>query len=338
VLVPNAITAPAKDLPASARVFHMLEVELRIEGEDDGLGDEFASVFDAPPVPGVDPRATLTVTVVPSASPGWAELRAGGDDLPDPAAFLLGFASPTVPLQVLSSSEGRTLIGLGDDPEPAFEFQGARCAFRRVPRWRRIIANFLYLRLLRLRPDLIFFHAASVGIGGAGLLLVGPKGSGKSTLSASLAVRGHAFLGDETAAYQPQTGLLLPFRRPIGIKAGPRAAAIARALEAAGYAGDEDGLTRVPIERLLSVPPATPLPLRAVLFLQGFGPQPAVTRTEAGREELSQMQPLANSLAAGATLRIFEMIRLLGATPCYRVVAGDPDETAVLVEEALKPS
>jgi hypothetical protein len=336
VLVSNAGPARAS-VPAALRSFRILEIELRIEGEDDGLAAEFASVFGEPSPETESPRATLVASLARGTRPGWAELRASGDGLADPAAFLLGFASPTVPLRAVPTSEaGATLVGLADDAEPAFEFRGESCAFRLVPRWRRIIANFLFLRMLRLRSDLIFFHAASVGIEDEGFLLVGPKGTGKSTLSASLAARGHAFLGDETAAYQPAAGRLLPFRRPIGIKPGPRAAAVARALTALGPRGDEEGLVRVPIESLLPMAPTPPLPLRGVVFLQGFGPQATITKIEAGREELSQMQPLASSLVAGATLRVFEMIRLLAATACYRLVAADPDETAVLVEEVLK--
>ena len=65
-------------------------------------------------------------------------------------------------------------------------------------------------------------------------MLVGPKGAGKSTLALALAARGHALLGDEHACYLPATGELLPFRRPVGIKPGPRAAAVESALLAPG--------------------------------------------------------------------------------------------------------
>jgi hypothetical protein len=323
------------DAAAPVREFRILEVGLRISSDDAELSREFAAVFGGEEPVGGEPRVRISASVRARVGEGdCGELRISGDDLIDPGSFLLSFSSPTIPLRRLASPDATDVrVGLGDDPEPVFHFRGDDCRFRKVPRWRRIVSHFLFLRLLRHRPDLLFFHAASVGIAGQGVLLMGPKGTGKSTLSAALAARGHEFLGDETAAYQPSSGLLLPFRRPLAIKNGPKSAAIARALETAQPASDEDGVVRVPIESLVPRARATPLPLRAVVFLQGFAARPALARIQPGRDELSQMQPLASSLVDGATARVFEMIRLLGATACYRLHAGDADETTTLLEE-----
>jgi hypothetical protein len=321
-----------------ARSFRILEVELRLATDDEGLPVEFASVFGGDETATGAPRASFSATV--EAGPATREhgrLQVVGDGLDDPGRFLLGFASPTIPMRALESPGSSDVrVGLGDDPDPVFVFRGDECLFRKVPRWRRIVSHFLFLRLLRLRPDLLFFHAASVGLAGKGLLLVGPKGAGKSTLSAGLAGRGHTFLGDETAAFEPSSRLLLPFRRPLGIKPGKRASAIGRALESADDAQDEDGMLRVRIESLVPGPAGGPVPLHAVLFLDGYAPSPALTKVEAGRAELAQMQPLASSLAGGtATRSVFEMIRLLGSVACHRLVAGDPDETITLLEEVF---
>jgi len=315
-------------------------VELRLATDDEALPGEFASVFGGDePVTG-QPRASFSATVM--AGPAGAErgrIDVTGDGLADPGGFLLGFSSPTIPMRALPGPGSEVRVGLGDDPDPVFVFHGTECSFRRVPRWRRIVSHFLFLRLLRLRSDLLFFHAASVGIAGKGILLVGPKGVGKSTLSSGLAGRGHAFLGDETAAFEPASRLLLPFRRPLGIKPGRRASVVDRALASAGGAPDEDGLLRVRIESLAPGPPAGALPLKAVLFLEGFGEKPALTRVQAGRDELAQMQPLASMLSSGtATRSVFEMIRLLGSVACHRLVAGAPDETITLLEEVFTQS
>src|SRR5947207_2119645 len=82
-------------------------------------------------------------------------------------------------------------------------FDGDRVRFRKVDAWRRIVSHMLFLRLIRRRPDLLFFHAASIGMDGRAYLLIGPKGRGKTSVSLALAARGHAFLGDETAIVEP---------------------------------------------------------------------------------------------------------------------------------------
>ena len=255
----------------------------------------------------------------------------------DPAAFLLGFSSPTIPLVAAASRDPEwSALALGDDPEPVFEFRGDTCRFRGVGRWRRIIAHYLFLRMLAMRQEALFFHAASVGIGERGVLLIGPKGSGKSTLSVGLASRGHQFLGDETAAYVPQSRTLLPFRRPAGIKPGPRVTAVTQSLERVRPRADEDGMLRVDVAELFDLVPVRPLPLEAVVFLGGFGTAPRIERIQAGREELGMMQPIATSIAsAPGTSRVFEMIRLLGTVQCFKMTAGNPDQSIQLLEEAF---
>jgi hypothetical protein len=190
--------------------------------------------------------------------------------------------------------------------------------------------------MIALRQELLFFHAASVGIGDQGVLLIGPKGSGKSTLALGLAARGHLYLGDETAAYVPSERRLLPFRRPAGIKPGPRAEAVERALTRCSPRRDEEGILRVDADELLQLAPPRPAEIRAVVFLTGFDQQPRLDRITAGRDELALMQPMATTLSnAPATSRVFEMIRLLASVTCYRMTLGHPDQSVELLEEVF---
>lgn len=62
--------------------------------------------------------------------------------------------------------------------------------------WRVLFEQQLRPLLLSLAGEAVF-HGAAVDIGGRGLVLLGPSGRGKSTLTAALARRGHAFLGDD---------------------------------------------------------------------------------------------------------------------------------------------
>lgn len=70
------------------------------------------------------------------------------------------------------------------------------------------------------RGDCLLFHAGALEANGAGLLVPGPSGSGKSTLVAALARAGLGYLSDELVAVDLASGLLLPYPKPITVKAG----------------------------------------------------------------------------------------------------------------------
>jgi hypothetical protein len=70
----------------------------------------------------------------------------------------------------------------------------------------------------------LLFHAGGVEAAGRGVLLPGPSGSGKSTLTAGLARAGLGYLSDELVAFELATGRLLPYPKPITLKAGSFAA------------------------------------------------------------------------------------------------------------------
>jgi hypothetical protein len=66
----------------------------------------------------------------------------------------------------------------------------------------------------------LLFHAAVVGGREQALILPAEAGSGKSTLVAALAARGHRFYTDELAVLDPSTLKLLPMAMPMTIKPG----------------------------------------------------------------------------------------------------------------------
>ena len=329
--------APVPDTSLPGRTFSVAGVDLILTSDDPGLGDEFARVFGGTEVVPFEARPCLTALVTAAASE-WGDLVIGGDDLRDPASFLLGFSSPTVPMKELPPLEdGARVLTIEGSGTPLFVFYPDRCVFRKVPRWRRIVAHVLFLRLIRLRPEYRFFHAASLAVAGSGLMLIGPKGTGKSTLSLALAIRGHALYGDETAIFDPKSKAILPMCRPVGIKPGPRSAAVEASLRALTSTPDEDGMVRVPAHLLVPVIGRESVPLRDVIFLNGFDDAPRIEPITPGRDELSAMQPLRSSEpVAASTLQVFELIRLLGSVHCYRLAAGNPDATADLIEETLR--
>jgi HprK-related kinase A len=64
----------------------------------------------------------------------------------------------------------------------------------------------------------LMFHSAVVEKAGRAAILVGPPGSGKSTLCAALLARGWRLLSDEFALIDPVHGWLLPIPRPVALK------------------------------------------------------------------------------------------------------------------------
>ncbi|MEO1055870.1 MAG: hypothetical protein AAFY28_03055 [Actinomycetota bacterium] len=66
-------------------------------------------------------------------------------------------------------------------------------------------------------------HGGLVEIDGRTIAAVGPSGMGKSTFTAVAVSLGHRFVGDEVVAVDPQSAVVLPHRRPIGLRTGAAA-------------------------------------------------------------------------------------------------------------------
>jgi hypothetical protein len=262
----------------------------------------------------------------------------GSNDLPiDAHEFSLAIQPELGVFELLPAEPGWTSVAFRGSGIPAMAFRGRDCLFALGPQWRLCLTYYLFWRLLRIRSDAIFFHASALGIFGEGTIFVGRAGAGKSTTSLGLAARGHNFLSDEIAGYLPATGELIPFRRPVGIKRGPRTTAVIRGL-APGVAAQiaSDGFARVNIETLFPAEPPQPVPLRRIVFLRGFAERPSLERITPGRPEIVELQPLMGSfLNASHTRRVFELTRLLSSAKVYQLHPGDPDATAIYLEEAF---
>lgn len=64
----------------------------------------------------------------------------------------------------------------------------------------------------------LLLHASAVSRGGRAVIMTGVSGAGKSTLSALLGERGWRFLGDEFVLLDPDSGMIVPFPRPVSLK------------------------------------------------------------------------------------------------------------------------
>lgn len=174
--------------------------------------------------------------------------------------------------------------------------------------------------VVRTRPDVLPLHAAAIGWGPGAVLLVGDKGSGKSTLSALLGVT-HDYLGDEAALIDHDTLALVPLPKAATIKRGafgviaaartwldpirgpvryhlpPRPSHAARPVAAlvwTSYAADADGAV---------IDPITPREAALALVQASFGGLAREPRTLATVARLAALPAFAMTFADASAAR-----------------------------------
>jgi hypothetical protein len=235
----------------------------------------------------------------------------------------------------------RTMASEQTPDSPFVALCGNSALVDREQVWQPFIANYIVSRVLRLQRQLLFFHAGSIGIDGHGLMVTGPKNSGKTTTSMTLAARGHSFLGDEMAAVHKQTGEMFPFRRAASIRVGPRGNRVAVQLSQRNYATERfpDGGERVlaNIGELFPEATASPATLTSVFFLRRFATRPKAELFAFGVEHFHMLSPLACSMwGAPAVVRMMDLAKLVGRAKCYFLDPGEPDDTADLIERIVR--
>ena len=232
----------------------------------------------------------------------------------------------------------RTIASRQTPGEPQVALCDRHALVDRRQVWQPFIANYAINRVLRLQREMLFFHAASIGIEGRGAMIVGPKASGKTTTAMALAARGHAFLGDEMAAVHRTTKVMLPFRRAVSVRRGPRARRVDEHLARCQYPAEvfPDGGERTLVNISSMFPEAgdAPATLSCLLFLRQFADRPAAVPFAFGLEHFQMLSPLACSMwAVPVGARMMDLSRLLRGVRCYLLDPGQPDDTADLVEQ-----
>lgn len=207
--------------------------------------------------------------------------------------------------------------------------------------------GFLHRYLLNAavstQRNVLFVHAASIGINGTGVLLMGPAASGKTTVAFALASRGHALLGDEMAGIRLGSELLLPIRRTAGIRRGPRARTVAERLEGRHWPTEilQDGTERMLVRAGTLFPDTgvAPTKLGCAFHLRGFADRAAVHEVFPSARDRGILERFAQDAIAvyGVTpgqrlMRLLTLVNLLSTRRCYALDVGPPEETAALVE------
>jgi hypothetical protein len=200
------------------------------------------------------------------------------------------------------------------------------------------------------QPSVIFLHAGGVSIDGRGTLLLGRSGQGKSTTTVALASRGHVLLGDETVGMRAASGELLPFRRTLRLRPGPRPQVVTARLGAVPHEMRLDAYGTpcdwVQSSRLFpGDPPPRTTPLSGVFFLRDFRDHAAVESFVPSLAHLEELRALTMSLStivswplapAHRLMRFLRVIDVFAKSSCYFLDLGTPDETAALIERTVR--
>jgi hypothetical protein len=252
-------------------------------------------------------------------------------EVPSTVAGWRLIASTTTALPLVAARGGLLLVDAPNAPEG-------------------FLVDTLLSPVLAMQRELLFVHAASIEIGGRGVLLIGPSGSGKTTTALTLAARGHGYLGDDMAVLHAASGVLLPMRSTANLRPGPHPQALTDQLHGVTWSPPHaDGQPRLRL-RVTEVFPdnaAARVPLMQVLFLRRFAPTAAIEPFEATPRALGSLAPLGLNralwLAWGITpqrrlAQFMVFMRLLARLRCAWLDVGPIEATADLIERTLEES
>lgn len=302
----------------------------------------------------VAPRAgpaNLQCTASRANAGSFLALEFSGGPPPDP------FDSALTPFRMLRHLRGavvegipqpgwRALVRDGNHQDVLLAGNATHLLVRLEEATRDLAVDCLIAIVLRAQPDILFLHAASFAIEGRGGLLTGQGKSGKSTTVLALARRGHAFLGDDLAAVRSASAELLPYPKSAGLREGRHAseieagAKVFRAVAAMGL----DGVPRkyVRVHDMFPGAASGIKPLECVFFLDGFAAQarispycPSVQDARKLKAVVSENVPGWGDSAGVDLVRFLRVAELFSRLRCYLLVLGSPEESAILIEQAM---
>ena len=198
------------------------------------------------------------------------------------------------------------------------------------------------------QSGVMFLHAASVGIDGCGALILGASQAGKSTNALALALRGHAFLGDDVAAVRQASRTLLPFPKSAGLRAGPLADLLAERIQACPHvrAPGRNGVLRTVVRASALLPGSKsgPLPLRYAFLMDRATEGGRITAFKPGHGDLTRLRGMVImdtaptwGLSPGRDLlQLLGVLNLLAGLRCFLVDRGSTQETAQMMENAMR--
>ena len=164
---------------------------LGIESEDPGLRLRFKQVYgdcvlNSPPCP-ENPMLVHCRVQVSHGAPAHLVTFTSTEEF-DIVGFISALFSDRGYVEIQDEDTDWRSLGLVGKAQPLLTAKGGQVLVNAEESWQPLIANCAINWAMRMQREMLFFHAAAVGIDGAGVLIAGNKGAGKSTLSMALAV------------------------------------------------------------------------------------------------------------------------------------------------------
>lgn len=206
----------------------------------------------------------------------------------------------------LSVRSAKTLEVAGDGLEPVLPF----------------LKEEVILQFIRARPDLLWLHAAAVERDGSALLLSGPSGRGKSTLSTLLCETGWRLMSDDIAPLRMTSDEVLPFYQSPLRRIHP-----GRAIHVDDIGGLERESVPIPAHSIRR----EPAHVRAIVFPEFVsGANTELARLSEGSAALEILRNARNFVdhKAAAVERVARIARQVTA---YRLTYGIPGEAALVL-------
>ncbi|MEO8441612.1 MAG: hypothetical protein ABI547_03945 [Betaproteobacteria bacterium] len=289
-------------------------------------------------------------------------LRRGGDPLlllltfeagapadPAGAAFHLLRATQAVPPYSIHDSPITDWRLAGGKLEPVLAARGPHVLIAPWQVSRDFLIEYLAGITLAMQPDVLAVHGASLLMGAAGVMLVGGSHAGKTTTALHLAARGHILFGDELALLRLAASEILPFRRTVNLRPGPRSPELTvvtgRLDKRQPLKVDDHWVDPYWISEVFPGVCPRSAPLRAVFFLGGFAERAAVEAFRLTLDDKDVIDWLAQpAIAYGSwgsaperrTLRLLALVQVLSRVPCWMLKVGAPLETANLIEQTMR--
>jgi hypothetical protein len=195
----------------------------------------------------------------------------------------------------------------------------------------RLLEGDLVVQLQLLRDDLLFLHAAVVGLNGEAHLLVGKSGAGKSTTCWGLLHHGFSYVSDELAPIILARNRITPYPHALCMKkAPPEDYPIPSSACATGRG------FHIPISAMPGNAIESDLPIRTIFFIQYHPKKLTSVIAPIGHSEAATcLYPNILNALAHQNEGLAAALRVTENTNCYRLEAGFLRSTCEMISSVV---
>ncbi len=181
----------------------------------------------------------------------------------------------------------------------------------------------------RSYPSRVLVHAGAIEVDGRAVIISGPSGAGKTTLTTALCVAGAGYLSDEIAVVDPEQHSIQPYPKPLSLRPGTRErfAVLAPPPSLAGVMGSS---WYVPLA------PAGAAPLSLVVFVDHDDESSTVLRRVPRAEALLRLCDQTPALARQGAFAFRSLAEAVRSADCVDLVANDLELAVQLVLDEVR--